>query len=70
MKYVQVKSITDLESGQIIRGKLSGNVYIVTGNYGDRVTAVQTADVTNPDEWELLIIETLADLATLHKEKF
>lgn len=23
------------------------------GNYGDRVTAARTEDVTNPDEWEV-----------------
>lgn len=26
----------------------------VTGNYGDRVTAAQTVDLTNPPEWELV----------------
>jgi hypothetical protein len=27
----------------------------VTGNYGDRVTAVRTVEMTNPDEWDLVI---------------
>jgi hypothetical protein len=30
----------------------SGQVYVVTGSYGDHVTAEQTVDVTNPIEWE------------------
>jgi len=28
--------------------------YMVTDNFGDRVTAVATMDVTNPTEWNLL----------------
>lgn len=43
-----------LDTGDIIRGKLSGRVYVVTANYGDRVTAVDTADVTHADEWEIV----------------
>jgi hypothetical protein len=40
--------------GDIVRGKVSGEAYVVTGNYGERVTAVRTADLTNPDEWEVI----------------
>lgn len=43
-----------LNRGDIIKGAYTGNVFIVTDNYGGRVTAVQTADVTNPTEWELV----------------
>lgn len=28
--------------------------YVVTANYGDRVTAVQTVDITNPIEWAIV----------------
>lgn len=38
--------------GDIIRHKGDSGGYIVTANYGDRVTAVRTVDVTNPDEWD------------------
>lgn len=44
----------NLQPGDTIRGKLSGNSYIVTANYGDRVTAVRTADVTNHEEWDVI----------------
>lgn len=28
--------------------------YVVMANYGNRVTAVRTVDVTNPAEWDLV----------------
>ena len=40
-----------LNMGDLITSKASGATYIVTGNYGSRVTAVHTVDVTNLDEW-------------------
>jgi len=47
-------SLAQLQTGDVVRGRLSGKVYVVTANYGDHVTAVQTADITNPPEWEVL----------------
>ena len=32
-------------------GDLGHHPHIVTGNYGGRVTAVHSVDVTNPIEW-------------------
>lgn len=43
-----------LEPGDLVRAKFNGEVYMVTGNYGERVTAVQTVDITNPPEWEVV----------------
>jgi hypothetical protein len=43
-----------LTPGQIVKSAFNGLAYIVTGNYGDRVTAVRTVDLTNPDEWTLV----------------
>ena len=43
-----------LHEGDCIQSELTGLNYIVTGNYGDRVTAVQTVDVTCPEEWRLI----------------
>jgi hypothetical protein len=43
-----------LREGDIVKGKASGEAYVVTGNYGDRVTAVKTIDITHPDEWGLI----------------
>jgi hypothetical protein len=42
-----------LKPGDIVRG-VRGESYVVTANYGDRVTAVRTADLTNPHEWEIV----------------
>ena len=46
-----------LQVGDLVRGKLSGMMFVVTGNYGDRVTAVKTVDMTNPEEWEIVSIQ-------------
>ena len=42
-----------LRTGDIVIGEFSGLAYVVTANYGNRVTAVRTVDITNPDEWLL-----------------
>ena len=47
-----------LARGDIIRHKLNGESHIVTGNYGNRITAVRTVDMTNPDEWDLILLAT------------
>ncbi len=52
-KYVDVKQLYELQRGDIVRGKSSGTVYVVIGNYGSHVTAAVTADITNPKEWEV-----------------
>jgi hypothetical protein len=44
-----------LEQGDIVRHMDSGDSMVVTANYGKRVTAVRTADLSNPDEWKLVI---------------
>lgn len=54
MKYQQVKSLEELQVGDIIRGYSRQLVFVVTANYGSRVTAVRSQDVTNPSEWEVL----------------
>ena len=41
-----------LKPGDLVRHVLSGSTaYVVTANYGERVTAVRTMDLTNPSEW-------------------
>lgn len=47
-----MKDFKDLRRGDLVKSKSSGVVYIVSSNYGGRVTAVKTADLTNPSEWE------------------
>ncbi len=43
----------NLRDGDVVAHKSGGDPCIVTGNYGDHVTAVRTVDITNPIEWEL-----------------
>ena len=51
---MNVNQFKQLQEGDIVRGKSSGESYVVVANYGDRVTAIRVADMTNPDEWELV----------------
>ncbi len=43
-----------LEVGDLVRHKSSIHSHVVTGNYGHRVTAVNSVDITNSIEWELV----------------
>ena len=52
-KLVQLKSINELQTGDIVRGKISHQTFTVVANYGTRATAVKVADITNPGEWEV-----------------
>lgn len=53
-KLVQLKSINELQTGDIVRGKISHQTFTVVANFGTRATAVRVADITNPDEWQVL----------------
>ncbi len=44
----------NLDVGDVVVGKVSKIAFVVVGNYGNHVTAVKVADITNPDEWHLL----------------
>ena len=48
------QELQNLCAGDLVMGKTSGQVFIVTANCGSRVTAVQTADLTNAGEWQLI----------------
>lgn len=50
-EFVEIDAIAQLKTGDIVRSRLTGEGYIVTGQYGDRATAVRTVDVTSPSEW-------------------
>jgi hypothetical protein len=43
-----------LQAGDVVKGKSSGNTFIVQANYGNRVTAVKIADMTDPAQWDLI----------------
>jgi len=44
----------NLREGDVVRGKFSAQIFIITANYGRRVTAVWTVDITNPDEFDII----------------
>jgi len=45
----------DLKAGDIVKHRSDKlNSYIVTSNFGNRVTAVKTVDLTNPQEWKVV----------------
>ena len=51
-----------LDRGDTVKHKNGTRLFVVTANYGSRVTAVATVDITNPDEWELVLKNTLSVL--------
>ena len=56
MNYKSITQIKDLNRGDIVRHKSrNGFSYVVNAVYGDRATAITTADMTNPDEWEVML---------------
>lgn len=46
-----VTCLAELQPGDIIRHKCGSDAYVVTANYGGRVTAVRSQDVTCAGEW-------------------
>ena len=48
------EEFASLNVGDIVSGKASQQSYVVTANYGGRVTAVISTDLTNPSEWDLV----------------
>ena len=62
------EDLKQLQPGDIVRGKSSKVSYVVTANYGTRVTAVQTADITNAKEWEIVhkAVPPRSDMALLN----
>lgn len=48
------EEIKSLNRGDIVKHLGSPRSFIVTGNYGGRVTAVATVDITDPIEWEVM----------------
>jgi len=44
-----------LRPGDVVAHRRDGQQFQVLGNFGGRVTAVDLADVTNPNEWEVVV---------------
>lgn len=51
----EVDSLEELSPGSVVRHMDYKRAYIVTTNFGERVTAVDSVDITNPGEWEVLL---------------
>lgn len=50
------EEFNSLNRGDIISHKImKDHSWMVEANYGNRVTAVDTIDVTNPDEWDITL---------------
>lgn len=52
-RYSKIKDLRDLSVGDIVKSKVTEIAYTIVAHYGDRVTAVRIADITNADEWEV-----------------
>ena len=50
----QAIDLENLQPGDTVEHISTKQIYIVTANYWNRVTAVQTVDVTNPVEWKIV----------------
>ncbi len=48
------EEMRNLQRGDLIRHKYDRGVYVVTGTYGGRVTAVRSVDITNSIEWDVI----------------
>jgi|WetSurMetagenome_2_1015567.scaffolds.fasta_scaffold1234313_2 hypothetical protein len=48
------QTFCELHTGDLVVGRVTGEVYVVMSNYGNRATAVRTIDMTNPNDWELV----------------
>lgn len=49
--YRKVERFNQLQRGTIIRHLRDERTFVVTANYGDRVTDVASVDVSNLSEW-------------------
>lgn len=47
-------SIKEFRRGMIVRHRNDNGSYVVINNYGNHATAVDTVDICNPSEWEIL----------------
>ena len=54
MEFIDLKNFNGLRVGNIVKHKTSYSTYVVTSNYGERVTAVKAVDITNANEWQVL----------------
>uniref|UniRef100_A0A6H1Z8I3 Uncharacterized protein n=1 Tax=viral metagenome TaxID=1070528 RepID=A0A6H1Z8I3_9ZZZZ len=49
-----LKSISELQEGSVVRGKLSGDGYTVVAHMGDYAIGTRVVHISNPGEWLLI----------------
>ena len=49
------QDLENLQPGDVVRHWATGRAYTVLASFGERATAVAVADVTNPDEWDVIV---------------
>ena len=69
MEFIPLTDLLQLQPGDIVRHKLHVHSFVVSANYGDRATAVQTVDITNCCEWEVLRKEPIYSHRDFVKEE-
>ena len=57
--YNTIEKLKELERGDIIKSKTDDDTYLVDSNFGNKVVAVKTFDITNLNEWDF---ENFSDL--------
>ena len=63
---MDTKDFSNLGRGDIVRHKRNRSTsYVVDVNHGGSITAMATVNMTNPDEWELVLKCTYADTKTV-----
>ena len=49
------RDLETLEEGDVVRGKLSGQEYIIVrATYKKKAIGIRAVEVSSPDEWELI----------------
>lgn len=43
--------IKKLKRGDIVRHRITGNSYVIDGNYGLYAIAIKSIQISNPNEW-------------------
>jgi hypothetical protein len=66
IKWLRIKNLRQLQRGNIVRNRGTGQSYVVDSTGGDRVTAVTSIELTSPDEWEVVQQES----SVAYDEKF
>ncbi len=51
--YKSINSFDELNRGDVIKSSENEISYVVESNYGKRVTAVRSVDITNLSEWRV-----------------